>query len=504
MAKSARSLGTVGFVSGCAFAQLLLQFVLQVVLARYFGAGPQMDAYLAAFAVPVVLTAILVGSLSYAFVPVFIERVRNAGEDAGWEMATVVGASVAALAAAIALIGYTFAFPLVSRLYPGFSMPQTNLTAGLFRVVIWLMVTNSLVSFLFSVYHGIQRFTVPALSSVIGTALTVGLTVYWQRSLGIYAVAWAVLCGSVLQTMILLPSWLGSLHFRGRIDEGTRRCLTLLLPLIAGAAYYKLDPLVDRYLASPDPGSISHLGYAWRIATALITIGTTGLSTVAFPALSMHSAGGRMEAFRDEIAHCWRLLAFLMIPICIGLALFSRPAVADLLERGAFTSADTAAVAWLLVLYIGAIIAASAGEVAAKVFYSLNNTRTPTVIIAVSFTLGLGLKIALTPLLGATGLALATSVYMLVSAGWMFLLIGRLLGRGCFGGLGAASLRAFAGSAGAATAAWSVLRFEFFLNAIAAAVAGLIAYLALMWLLGDEFARRRSRPSDPRAASPSQ
>lgn len=490
MAKSARSLGTVGFVSGCAFAQLLLQFVLQVVLARYFGAGPQMDAYLAAFAVPVVLTAILVGSLSYAFVPVFIERVRNAGDEAGWEMATVVGASVAGIALAIALAGYAFAFPLVSRLYPGFSIAQVNLTAGLFRVIIWLIVTNSLVSFLFSVYHGAQRFTVPALSSVVGTALTVGLTVYWQRSLGIYAVAWAVLCGSVLQALLLLPLWVRNLRFRGRIDDGTRRCLVLLLPLIAGAAYYKLDPLVDRYLASQlPPGSISHLGYAWRIATALITIGTTGLSTVAFPALSTHSAGGRMDAFRDEIAHCWRFLAVLMIPICVGLALFSRPAVADLLERGAFTPADTRAVAWLLVLYIGAIIAASVGEVAAKVFFAMNNTRTPTVILAISFTVGLVLKFALAPLFETAGLAIATSLYMLLSTGSMLVLIGQQLGWQAYQGIASTSLCAFAGSLVAAAPAWLVLRFEFPLNAVVAALLGLIAYLSAMWWLGGGIAR---------------
>ena len=490
MAKSARYLGTVGFVSGCAFAQLLLQFILQVILARYFGAGAQMDAYLAAFAVPVVLTAVLVGSLSYAFVPVFIERVRNVGEDAGWEMATVVGTSVAVLASAIALAGYAFAFPLVSRLYPGFSASQADLAADLFRVVIWLMVTNSLVSFLFSVCHSVQRFFLPALSSVVGTALTVGLTVYWQPSLGIFAVAWAVLCGSVLQTLLLIPLWIRNLRFRGRVDEGTRRCLMLLMPLMAGAAYYKLDPLVDRYLASQlPPGSISHLGYAWRIATALITIGTTGLSTVAFPALSTHSAGGRMDAFRDEIAHCWRFLAFLMIPICVGLALFSRPAVADLLERGAFTPADTRAVAWLLVLYIGAIIAASVGEVAAKVFFALNNTRTPTVILAISFTVGLALKFALAPRLETAGLAIATSLYTLLSAGWMLALIGRQLGWQAYKGLASTSLSAFAGSLVAAAPAWLVLRFEFPLNAVVAALLGLIAYLSATWWLGGGIAR---------------
>lgn len=496
MAKSARSLGTVGFVSGCAFAQLLLQFVLQVILARYFGAGAQMDAYLAAFAVPVVLTAILVGSLGYAFVPVFIERMRNAGEDAGWEMATVVGVSVVGVTASIALAGYAFAPALVSRLFPA----QASLAAGLLRVLIWLTVTNSLVSFLFSLYHGLQRFIVPALSSIIGTALTVGLTVYWQPSLGIFAVAWAVLCGSVLQTLLLIPLWIRNLRFRGRVDEGTRRCLMLLMPLMAGAAYYKLDPLVDRYLASRlPPGSISHLGYAWRIATALITIGTTGLSTVAFPAFATHSAGGRMDAFRDEIAHCWRFLAFLMIPICVGLALFSRPAVADLLERGAFSAADTRAVAWLLVLYIGAIVAASVGEVAAKVFFALNNTRTPTVIVVISFTFGLGLKVALAPFLGTAGLAIATSLYMLLSAGWMLVLIGNQLGSRAYQGIVSASLSALVGSLGAACAAWIVLQFEFPLNAVAAALTGLITYLLVMQWLGDRNsgAFNERNPSQP-------
>src|SRR5437773_1715374 len=74
------SLWSIGVVTGLTFVQLLLQFATQLVLAKYFGAAGEMDAYVAALAPPVVIATILAGSLGYVLVPI-VAQLRTAGDE---------------------------------------------------------------------------------------------------------------------------------------------------------------------------------------------------------------------------------------------------------------------------------------------------------------------------------------------------------------------------------------------------------------------------------------
>lgn len=482
--------GSVGVVSLCAFLQLAVQFAYQVVLAKYFGAGRAMDAYVAALALPTTLMSILVGSLGYAFVPVFIERLTEAGDTAAWRTATSAGLAVGAATLALSAFVSATSLPLTRLLYPGFQGEQALLTSQVLRILAWLVLTNGLTSFLQAVHHAVRSFALPAVAPVVGTSVTLTLALLWQAR-GMTAIAQAVVIGSILNVAMLAPLWLRNLRRPLFNDPALKRCGQLLGPLIAGAAYYKLDPLVDRYLASElPPGNISHLGYAWRLITALLMVGTSGLAVVAFPEFARHAAAGCFEALARDIARAFRFLVIVLVPILVALGLFCQPLVRDLFQRGEFTSSDTRAVSLLILCYSAVLVGGGAGELLAKVFYGMGNTRTPTIIGVVGFTLGVALKLLLTPRFGAVGLACATSIYYLFNAGWMAFLIRRLLGarigQGIIGSVG----RSLAASAGAAIVGYLILQIDFDGNALTAAVVGLPMYGLLLRMQGDEFTHR--------------
>src|SRR6476620_2197731 len=71
------SLRSIALVTSLTFGQLLLQFATQLILAKYFGAGDEMDAYVTALAPPVVIATILSGAIGYVLVPVVAEHVAN-------------------------------------------------------------------------------------------------------------------------------------------------------------------------------------------------------------------------------------------------------------------------------------------------------------------------------------------------------------------------------------------------------------------------------------------
>ena len=491
MSDTQSSLKSVSVLTACSLGHLALQFALQLLLAAYFGAHSEIDAYRAALALPTVVTTILVGSLAYAFVPVFVEQRDRNGEDAAWAMAASVALTVLVVCTGLAAVGLWMARPLMGALHPGYSPEVVNQAARLFRVLVWLTLTNGLISFMRAVYHCYGRFAVTGAAPVVGAGVTVGYVCWAHQEQGIESVAVGMVLGSVVNLSLQLPLFLRSCRWRVCFDPATRRCFRMLLPLVLGSAYYSLDLLVNQYLAScKTVGSVARLGYATQFAGALLTISSSALAMVVFPAFSRHTAFEDDDGFKKEIASAFRLLTIVLVPTVIGLIGFSEPVIRDLLEHGRFTEADTAVVSVLLVLYAGMIVGGGIGEISAKVFYSLKDARTPVTVGVTGFTIGVLLKLWLAPSMGVFGIVAATSVYYLLNAAWMLLLIGRRRGDGVFTGVVPSAGRALAGTLPAVVVAYPIVQVGFRFSSLVAAMLAVLTYAVAMLVLRDEFAVR--------------
>ncbi len=484
------SLRSAGWVNLLSFAQLVVQFAFQTLLARYFGAGAEMDAFVAAISLPTFISSVFFNSLGYALVPVLSRKLVEQDLDSAWSSANNLLTLLGVTTGFAAMILAVFANPLVRLLFPGYAGQQAALTAELVRVLACLIVTNSLIAYSQAVHHSHRRFITPALSPVVGI-LTTLLIVACLPSRSMLTVAWAVVAGSAVVALLQL-SW-PLRHYRLRLRPGsdTYQFLRLCAPLILGAAYYRLDPLIDRYLASFLPtGSVAHLGYASRLVTALLMVSSSGLSVVAFPSFAQQQAAASTEGLAREVAHAIRCMIAIIVPIIVGLGCYSTPVIRDLFERGRFTATDTHTVSLLLLLYLGMIVGGAFGDVAAKIFYSLSDTRTPTVIGCIGFTLGLGLKLTLVPSMGVAAIALATSLYYLLNLALMGWLIWKRLGGLLLQGVARACARSLLASLAAVLLAAPVVFSGIPLSSFVGAVAGAGAYFLALFLLKDEMALR--------------
>ncbi len=492
------SLRSIAVVTSLTLIQLLLQFATQVALAKFFGAGGEMDAYVAALAPPVVLATILSGSLGYVMVPIIAERRAAGSERDAAAVAAQIGLYLIVLAIGLYGISMATANELAKLLCPGFSSQEQQLTAALLRVSSALIVANSLIAYLNALFHSYRRFARPAVAGVMGTLVTLAYVLALHRHQGIFAVAWGVVVGAAATVAILAPLFVAQLWQRGAwrlpLQAGTRRCLALLTPLVVAAIYWRLDPLLDRYLGSRLPtGNIAHMGYAWRLISGLMLIGTSGLSIVAFPAIAAHAAQSRRDELNAELAHALRFFLFLVVPVCVGLGAFATPVVRLLFERGRFTAADTQAVALLVVLYIGVVFGAGLGDLLSRTFYSLQDMVSPVVISTAVFTLVAGLKFVVVGRWEAAGLVAATSVYYLLNAGVLLLVLLGRLSADMLAGSGRQLARSLLSSLVACLVAALVIRLPVAFAVLPAAACAIATYLVCMWLLGDEFAQKLKR-----------
>lgn len=497
MPQAETSLRSVAVLTWLTLGQMVLQFCWQILLAHWFGTASEMDALVAANTLPMVVSGLLAGAIGSAFVPVYVETRERVGETAAWSMAVQLLCGLFLLVVLLWQAARLFAEPIMHVLHPGFDEEQVSRTGELFQTLASLMVWQSLTGLARAWNHCHGRFARTGLAAVMGNAVTLALAWQGGAGQGMDKIAQAVTIGALVTFAAQMP-WL-QIFSRGwpvtpESQAAVQRCVRLALPLMVGLACTQLDPLLDRYLTSQlAPGCVSQLGYASRLASAVLTLSVSGLSVVVFPSLARHAAERNDEKLRTELAAALRWLAVVLIPMVVCLVGFGSALVRDLLERGRFQANDTQVVSLLLAILCGMMIGGSVGEIAAKVFYSEHNARTPVIVGVVGLGIGAALKFAWVEAYGVVGLATATSLYYLLNAGTLLTLIAIRLRGGVFRGLFGTVWRVSIGSAAAASVGACLVRSSLPLPAVWGGVAGGVTLLAVLIITREEFSLRAVR-----------
>ena len=212
----------------------------------------------------------MAASLGQSFVPLFIDLRMNSGDEAASRLASSWGGLLIVTLGTVSALGMIAAEPLMSWLQPGFDPQQLELTAKLFRVVSWLILTNSMATFLECFISMPSTICAPPLAGLAGIVVSLVWTVVWTPTWGIMAAATAVLAGSL--SVILILALLIGLHWTWRItfDEALRRMRD------SGCHCWPeqhITILVRWSIATWRPAcrrAISHLGYAFRVTLALL------------------------------------------------------------------------------------------------------------------------------------------------------------------------------------------------------------------------------------------
>jgi putative peptidoglycan lipid II flippase len=315
----------------------------------------------------------------------------------------------------------------------------------------------------------------------------------------VYVLAWGVVAGSVLQLLVQLPATraaLGTLAPAGGWrDPSVRRVVALFTPMLIGSGVAQFSSLVDVQIASfISDESVSTLAYAQRIYLLPLSLFGVAVSQVALTALS-HDAARSGERILDELGSAWSRMAFFLIPAALVLAVFGRPTVSLLFERGRFDALDTSAVTWVLAAYAVGLLAYGSVRLFATAFYATQDTRTPVRAAIAALALNIVLGIVLAWWLGTPGIACATAAAAVANACLLGVILRRRLGR-LFGGVTlTAGLRMIAaagvaGAIGIAPYLWMLGRWTEWaiMGRIGAAIAfyaGIgLAYLAIAGVLG--------------------
>lgn len=509
------------------FISRILGYVKDMILAGLFGAGGGADAFFVAFRIPNLLRELFAeGSMSSAFIPVLTEYQTKYGKEEATRLVRATFGFILLFVGSICLIGILFAPAIVAAIAPGFlgSPEKFSTTVLLTRVMFPFLLFISLAALTMGALNTRKVFFVPALAPATLNIVVIVTVVAFASSFPnpLLAVAAGVAAGGLVQFLFQVPSFyrqgyrlgfgLREMSGKGSAPEadssprsaaipllhpGLKRIGYLIVPATAGLAVNQINIFVSTILASYLPeGSITYLYYSMRLIQFPIGIFGVAMGMAVLPALSEHAVRGELGKVKEDFSFALRLLFFITVPAMVGLIALRVPIVATLFQRGRFGYEATVGTAGALMFYSLGIWAIVGVRVITAAFYSLQDTRTPVKIAALSMVINILLSLLLMGPLRHNGLALANAL----ASGCNFLLLFTLLRRK-LGGIGAGEIvrsfsRTLAASVIMGIAGWAVVKggvwsLQGHTLRKAASLGGVllfcaVVYLALSYLLKSE------------------
>lgn len=413
-----------------------------ILVARQFGASPELDAFFAANRVSETLFLLVAGgALGSAFIPAFTGLLARDEKDSAWKLASSLANTVTFTLSLLAALIAFFA-PQVVRfaLAPGLSSDPGlfALTVALLRIQLISAVLFGLGGLVVGILNAHQVFLIPALTPAMYQIGIIFGAVVLAPSMGIYGLAWGVVIGALLYLLIQIPSLLRRngtyLPILGLTDPSTRQVIYLMGPRLLGVAVVQLNFWVNTNLASRmEEGSVTSLTYAFSLMLMAQAAIAQSVAIAAMPTFSAQHALGKTEEMRHSLAASLRGILLMAVPASVGLMILREPLIATLYQRGEFDSRDVQLVAWALLWYAAGLVGHSIMEVLTRAFYAQQDTKTPVIIGAIAMGLNVLFSITFSRYFASIGwyplggLALANSLATALEATALFIFMRRRL-----------------------------------------------------------------------------
>src|SRR3990172_7073365 len=375
-----RSAGIVGVIT---LLSRIMGYARDMVVAYFFGARAETDAFYVAFRIPNLLRRLLAeGSLTVSFIPIFTENLEKKGKEEAKKISDIMFTLLFIVLILVSLVGVL-------------------LSPFIFNIVV--IATVFLIQ---------QSFDLPIFSLAIG-----------------------VMIGGFIQVAFQTPF----LRNRGFLYEfrkslrhpAVKQIALLMVPQLFGLAVYNLNILVSTQYASHLPeGTVSYLYYSERLIEFPLGIVAVSIATALLPSLSSQASKGELERFRASYSFALRLMLFVMVPALTGLISLRVPICNLLYQRGEFSYEATIFTSQALLGYAVGLWAVGGVRITAPTFYAIQDTKSPVKIAFLAFIVNafFGYILGFTFGLKHTGLALASSISSTFNFFLLFFALSRRMG----------------------------------------------------------------------------
>lgn len=401
-----------GLLSMSALASRALGLLRDGLLAGYFGAGIETDIYFAAFRIPdFVYNFLIVGGISIAFLPLFSEYYSRNKKDA-WLMASNILNVFLVSLIILCSVFFLLAPQLIKFVAPGFGGEERNLAVNLTRLLFLSPIIFGISNIFSGILHYFNRFLVYSTAPILYNFGIISGIIFLSPQFGILGVGMGVIIGAFLHLAIQIPSAFTCgfrYYFKINFDHPALvSIIRLMVPRSFAIGAQQINLVVITAIASTlGEGSIAVFNFANNLY--YIPIGLFGISfaLASFPYLSRLWVEQKKSKFLEKFYETAKQIVFLVTPLAVMIFLLRAQLVRIILGSigpGRFGWQDTRLTAACLGVFSVSIVASAIVPFICRAYFSLKDTKTPTVIAVGSVVLNIFLSFLLTKILSGSNL----------------------------------------------------------------------------------------------------
>src|SRR5579863_3384883 len=422
-------------VSGFTLLSRVTGLARETLIARAFGASQYTDAFYVAFRIPNLLRRLSAeGAFSQAFVPILAEFKNQQGHDATKALVDAMSTVLAWSLAFLSIVGVAGASWVVFAVASGLRADGQAfpLAVAMTRIMFPYIIFISLTTLASGVLNTYKSFSLPAFAPVLLNVAFIAAAVFVapHMKVPVYALAWAVIVGGLLQFLVQLPG-LKKIDMAPRIGfnplgalahRGVKRVLVKMVPATFAVSVAQLSLIINTNIASRlGQGAVSWINYADRLMefpTALLGV---ALGTILLPSLSKAHVDADPHEYSSLLDWGLRVTFLLAAPSAVALFFFAQPLTATLFHYGRFDANSVVMVGRALSAYGIGLIGLILIKILAPGFYAKQDIKTPVKI-------GVGVLIVtqlsnyvFVPIFAHAGLTLSVGLGACVNALLLFL-----------------------------------------------------------------------------------
>lgn len=406
----------------------LLGFGRQSLIAAYYGATAETDAFFFAQSMPGMIFPAVCNSISTAFISLYVKQLTERGEAEGDRYASRMLWISVFVGISLSILGVILAPVLVPLFAPGFSGEQLLLAIHLTRLTMGAFFLTMMQYMLGAILNSKKKFIGSQVAGVMYNVAIIGGMILLGRGQSMDTLTLTVLFGLAVQILTLLFCCRKQFHWTmrsGFYKAELRQLFVLVLPILLGNAVIQINSIVDKALASLLPaGSVSALSYCNTLTLLVTSVFIMSLSTVLYPTLTADASSGDLQRYGRTLQQSLSGLSCLLVPISFITLIMARDIVQIVYARGSFSQEAAEYTAIALAFYAPMFVGAGIREILTRGFFAFQNTKVPMMTGIISVGCNILFSLLFVRYLGIAGIALGTTLASIISAVQLLFLAG--------------------------------------------------------------------------------
>ena len=420
MNKKNKAAKSVAIIILFSFGSKILGFIRELLLAARYGSGVETDTFFIALSAITLFTTMITQSINTTMIPVLSEVEAKEGKQGKINHTNNLLNIIIIISFMLMILAWILAPAIIKVLASGFKGKQFQLAVLMMRIGIPSILFASIQGVLRGYLQSEMMFTESAAAQFPFNFVYIFFLAFLASKFDIRGLMVVSVLAVASQIMIQIPS-LRKIGFRYRFildftDRYVKNMVYLIPPVLIGATINDLNNIVDKSMASNlVDGSISSLQYSGRLNSLVQGTFISAITTVIYPMLSQDVNSNNYKGLKKTLIYGLNIIIIITIPVTIGMIILANPIVKVAFERDAFDSTATHMTAGALVFYSIGLVALSMRSMINRVYYSLQDTKTPMMNSLIALIVNIALNLVLIKYMGHKGLALATSIASIVT-----------------------------------------------------------------------------------------